>query len=132
MARILVADDEYLFATAYKDALTAEGHEVRCCGNGRIALAAIESFKPDLILTDFAMPDVDGSELARALRRDPRCAQIPIILVTAHLRDLAAEDVMLFDAVIERPISDRAVVASVAKALRDTKRRDGTVPTTAC
>ncbi len=79
---VLVVDDNPDKSEMLKLALAMEGYEVQTATNGREALAAMESFQPDLIVSDIMMPEVDGYELARRIRENPLTRYIPIILQT--------------------------------------------------
>lgn len=81
--RVLVVDDDPDKSELLKVALTMEGYEVHTAINGREALAAIESFQPDLVVSDVMMPEVNGYELARQIRENPQTRYIPIILQSA-------------------------------------------------
>lgn len=80
---VLVVDDEPDKANLLKVALEMEGYEVHIAANGREALAAIESFPPDLVVTDVMMPEINGYELARRIRENPGTRFIPIVLQSA-------------------------------------------------
>ncbi|HEV7397812.1 MAG TPA: diguanylate cyclase, partial [Pyrinomonadaceae bacterium] len=90
---VLVVDDDDDKLTLLSVALGMEGYNVRTAENGREALAAVESYPPDLIITDVMMPEMDGYELARTIRRNPQTKFIPLILQTAGRHD--ADDVRL-------------------------------------
>lgn len=77
---VLVVDDDPDKRNMLELALAAEGHEVHTATNGREALAAIQSFPPDLVVTDVMMPEVNGYELARRMRENLSTRFIPIIL----------------------------------------------------
>lgn len=81
MSRILVVEDSPTQAFATRSLIEEEGHDVELAENGRLALDAIARKAPDLIVTDLEMPEMDGLELVRIVRRD--YPTIPIILVTA-------------------------------------------------
>ena len=66
--KILFADDDLKYALILKRFLEAEGYEVHYAGNGRIALEQYPEVKPDLILLDINMPEVNGYEVARSIR----------------------------------------------------------------
>ena len=66
--KILFADDDLKYALILKRFLEAEGYEVHYAGNGRIALEQYPELKPDLILLDINMPEVNGYEVARRIR----------------------------------------------------------------
>lgn len=87
---VLVVDDDPDKRNLLEVALTMEGYSVRTTADGKAGLAAVESYQPDLIVTDVMMPGMDGYELARCIRRNPLTKFIPIILQTAGSHD--AED----------------------------------------
>lgn len=81
--RVLVVDDDSDKRELLKLALAVEGYEVHTAVNGREALDAIESLRPDLIISDVMMPEVNGFELTRQIRENPQTRYIPIILQSA-------------------------------------------------
>src|SRR5688500_89200 len=87
MTRILVVDDDRPQAEEYGVLLRRAGCEVMLAGNGREALDLMGHDVPDVVLTDLDMPEMDGLELVRAIRRD--YPALPVILMTA----MGSEDV---------------------------------------
>lgn len=90
---VLVVDDDPDKTELLKVALTMEGYEVQTAVNGEEALTAMESFQPDLIVSDVMMPEMDGYQLAKRIRENPRTRYIPIILQSAAR--IEAEDFRL-------------------------------------
>ena len=90
---VLVVDDDADKRQLLEVALTMEGYDVRTADNGKAGLAAVESYPPDLIITDVMMPEMDGYELARRIRQNPQTKFIPLILQTAGPHD--ADDMRL-------------------------------------
>jgi len=123
VARVIVAEDDFLLGLLYQDALEAWGHETFFASNGKLALAAVALFDPHLVVTDLAMPELTGAELARAIRNDPAHSEIPIILMTAYSRVLADSDAALFDAILRKPVPDQTFVTWAIKMLHDAERR---------
>jgi CheY-like chemotaxis protein len=80
---VLVVDDEEQNRTLLRDALEARGYEVEEAENGMRALQKIAARPPDAILLDLMMPQMDGFEVCRRLRKDARTAHIPILMITA-------------------------------------------------
>ena len=80
---VLLVEDDPDKTELLKVALTLEGYEVETAVNGKEALCAIESFQPDLIISDVRMPGMDGYQLARRIRGNPRTRYIPMILQSA-------------------------------------------------
>ncbi len=81
-ARILVVDDQSPNRELLRRVLTLEGYEVDQAENGKQALAAVRAEKPDLILLDAVMPELDGFGVTRALKGDPSTRLVPIVMVT--------------------------------------------------
>jgi DNA-binding response OmpR family regulator len=79
---ILAVDDQQPNLTLVTQMLEAEGHIVRTAGTGFSALEAIDRQPPDLILLDVGLPDINGFEVCRRLKHDPRTRLIPIVMVT--------------------------------------------------
>ncbi len=80
---VLVVDDDPDKRMLLTIALEMAGYEVRNANDGEAGLAAVESYQPDLIVTDVMMPKMDGYELARRVRANPLTRFIPIIIQTA-------------------------------------------------
>jgi DNA-binding response OmpR family regulator len=89
--RLLFVDDDPILREFAVVNLTTENAEVETAPDGEAALAQIEMRAPDLMLLDLEMPRVDGFEVLRRLRRDPRFASLPVIVVTGR-EDLDAVD----------------------------------------
>ncbi len=88
-ARILLADDNADMRDYLARLLTTAGWEVEAAVDGEAALEAARRRRPDLMLADVMMPRLDGLGLVAALRRDPRLAELPIILLSARAGDEA-------------------------------------------
>jgi CheY-like chemotaxis protein len=87
-ADILVVDDNPDNLRLLVTLLKERGYKVRPAPEGRIALAAVQVQSPDLILLDVVMPDLDGYELCRHLKADPRTRAIPVVFMSA-LHDMS-------------------------------------------
>ena len=82
--RILVIDDEPSITRSLKLNLEANGgYEVRTVNNPRHALEMARKFKPDLVLLDVMMPEMDGGEVAAQLQANPMLKDVPVIFLTA-------------------------------------------------
>ena len=91
--RILVVDDTTDISTPLKMYLEKAGaYDVRVENFGAKALGAAKEFKPDLILLDVVMPDVDGGDVACQLEEDPETKKIPIVLLTASVTKQEASE----------------------------------------
>ena len=86
-ATILVVDDQPQNRELLEAYLTAAGYRVRLATNGREALTSVAEARPDVVLLDVLMPEVDGYEVCRRLKGDPETAFIPVVILTA-LQDI--------------------------------------------
>ena len=116
-ARILVAEDDPKQSKLVQAYLEREGHSVLVVDNGRTALELARSRRPDLIMLDVMMPEVDGLDVCRVLRAE---SSVPIMLLTARSTeadlllglDLGADDY------VTKPYSPRELTARVRVLLR--------------
>ncbi len=92
---ILVVDDVSANLQLLSDVLHRKGYQVRCAESGSAALAAVRLSKPDLILLDIAMPDLDGYVVCQEIKADPALQDIPIIFLSAA--DEAPDKVRAFE-----------------------------------
>jgi len=89
---IMVVDDNPDIVTILRITLESNGFNVRCAYSGEELFASLEELKPDLILLDIMMPQMDGLEVLARLKGNPATASIPVILLTAKADD---EDVQI-------------------------------------
>lgn len=87
MANILVVDDSSLYLELARQALADHGHHVDLANNGQEALQTIASKKPDLILLDIVMPEMNGYDVLRSLKKSAETATIPVILCSTKGED---------------------------------------------
>jgi CheY-like chemotaxis protein len=87
--RVLVVDDDRVIQQLLEVNLELEGYEVvATAADGKEALEKIAELKPDLVILDIMMPKMDGLEVCRRLRADPKLAKIPVILLSARAQDM--------------------------------------------
>lgn len=104
--RVLVVDDMTMNRKILGIHLGNMGiKEIRYAENGKKALEVMESWVPDVVLTDMWMPEMDGTQLAEAMHRDRRFAEIPIVAVTADVDVGATYDLSLFAKIISKPVT---------------------------
>jgi CheY-like chemotaxis protein len=103
---ILVVDDDPRNRKLLEAFLQADGYAVRVCDSGAKALRAVAEQRPDAILLDAMMPDMDGFETVRRLRAQPETRAIPVLMVTA-LDDAASRQRLAsagIDGILTKPI----------------------------
>lgn len=81
--KILIVDDELDALTALKRALEADNYNVVEAADGLSAIEKVKTEKPDVVLLDLMMPEMDGIEACKHLKSDPKYKHIPIIMLTA-------------------------------------------------
>jgi len=118
--RVLVVDDEEDILELVRYNLAKEGCRVSCVASGEAALSAARQETPDLIVLDLLLPGVDGLEVCRILRRDPRTSHVPILMLTAkgEEADVVAGLELGADDYVTKPFSPRVLVARVKAVLR--------------
>jgi two-component system alkaline phosphatase synthesis response regulator PhoP len=119
VARILVVDDERDVVELLKFLLEKDGYQVTTAFNGKEGLAAATAQKPDLVLLDVMMPEMDGYTVQTQLLDNPDTRNIPIIILTAkgQLRDVFAMSANV-KAYIEKPFDPKTLRAKIQESLK--------------
>ncbi len=118
--RVLVVDDEEDILELVRYNLSSEGYEVVTAVTGEAALDAARSAEPDLIVLDLMLPGIDGLDVARILKEDPRTRGIPIVMLTARGEeaDVVRGLELGADDYLAKPFSPRILAARVGAVLR--------------
>lgn len=114
---VLIVDDEFGLADITADLLTEAGYDVALAINGKLGLASLATRRADIVITDLMMPVMDGPEMIRRMRADPRFAEIPTILMTALPEAIPSGDGALHDAVLVKPFSMAELLTVVHRLL---------------
>lgn len=117
---ILVVDDEPKVARLARDYLEKNGFRVLTAADGQSALTTARREKPDLVILDLMLPNIDGREVCRILRRE---SDVPIIMLTALSEEIDQVTGLEIgaDDYITKPFSPRAMIARVRALLRRTR-----------
>jgi two-component system KDP operon response regulator KdpE len=117
--RILIVDDEPNIVTTVSPLLRARGYEVLSAGSGRAGLDAVERDKPDLVVLDLGLPDLEGVEVCREVRQT---SNVPILVLSA--RGAEGDKVAALDApaddYVTKPFGAEELLARIRAALRRT------------
>ena len=127
-ARILyVDDDDDIREIALMALELASEFEVRACASGQEALREAAAWRPDLILLDVMMPEMDGPETLRRLAASQETAAIPVVFITARTQTHEVQRYLEIGAVgiIAKPFDPMALAGDVGKLLRASEKSSG-------
>jgi CheY-like chemotaxis protein len=126
--RVLVVDDNHDAADMLARLLRTRGNNVQTAYSGADALQAAEHFLPDCIITDIAMPGLDGYEVARRIRADQRFKKTPLIALTAY-SDTEKTSAAGFDHHLVKPVTSTALAALIVELAEMSQRLKDTQET---
>ena len=118
--RILVVDDEEDLLELIRYNLTKEGYRVDCAASGEAAIHEARTSVPDLIVLDLLLPNVDGLDVCKQLKNDPKTQHVPIVMLTAKSEeaDVVTGLELGADDYITKPFSPRVLLARIRSVLR--------------
>jgi two-component system response regulator VicR len=119
---VLCIEDEPEMIELMRLILERKGFRVTGAVGGMQGLDALKTEKPDLILLDLMMPDIDGWEVYRQMKADPNLTNIPVIVVTAKAQSIdkvLGLHIAKVDDYVTKPFGPQELLASVAKVLGD-------------
>ena len=132
--KLLVVDDEPSVRKLLKRFFEARGYDVTIADNGLQGWTAARDETPDLVVSDVAMPEMDGYELVRTIRRNPATAAIPVILLSAHseANELVAGYESGADDYVTKPVDMEVLGLKIDALLRRSRASNGSglAPTT--
>jgi CheY-like chemotaxis protein len=117
MHTVLVVDDEFGVAEVLQSILEDEGYRVATAINGKQALARLAELTPDLIMLDYMMPIMDGTQTLAEIRKLPTFADVPIIMMSSLEEASVRETVTGYNRFLRKPFRAMAVVKLVAQLL---------------
>ena len=115
MPKIAIVEDDQAISQMYRFKFEAEGYEVETAGNGILGLELVEEMKPDIILLDLMMPEMNGDEMLAELRKKPWGKKIKVIVLTnmgeqeipQAVKDLDVSGVILKANMTPRQVADK-------------------------
>ena len=125
--RILCIEDEAEMIDLTRLVLEREGFEVLGAVGGSQGLELIKTEKPDLVLLDLMMPDIDGWEVYRRMKADDNLADIPVIVVTAKAQSIdkvLGLQVAKVDDYITKPFGPKELLTSINRIFGNTSQTD--------
>lgn len=126
MPRVLIVDDEPNILLSLEFLMQQSGLEVATAADGEQALLRIQEATPDLVLLDISLPGMSGFDLLEQLRHNPATRKLPVVMLTAHGREVEKEKGMALgaDDYITKPFSTRTLLQRV-QALLGARAGDG-------
>ena len=120
MRRLLVIDDHVDIRENIAEILSLAGYEVFTAENGKTGVATALKEKPELVICDIMMPELDGFEICRRIRNQPAWRAAKIVMLTAKGRAVERDKGLALgaDAYVTKPFSTRDLVAKVKQMLR--------------
>jgi twitching motility two-component system response regulator PilG len=118
--KILIVEDENCLLKLECILLTSKGYEVMGVANGEEALEKIFDYNPDLVLLDVIMPGMDGFEVCRRIKSDPRTEHIPVVMLTAKKKpqDVRKGEEAGAVSYITKPFKSSTVIETIQKCLQ--------------
>lgn len=122
---VLVIEDNDDSREIYRSILEHHGFRVRLCVTAEDGLGIARRERPDIIMMDLGLPEMDGVSATRLLKSDPETAAIPVLVITVHAQpgDLADAHAAGCDEYIVKPADPSAVAARLAEMLGDPAAR---------
>ncbi len=113
MAKVLIVDDDAVICTLLSDYLSANAFDIQVADSATNAINTIGEFSPNLVLADFQMPDMNGSELLKAIRSSYQ--ELPVILMSGNsdTQSLVESQGLQADGYIQKPFSPKEVLELV-------------------
>lgn len=123
--KLLIIDDEKDFVETLAERLMAKGYNIIKAFNGKEGLDKVHTEKPDLVLLDIAMPEMDGFDVCRKLKIDEELKKIPVIILTAKFQpcDLEFGREMGAESYITKPVELDILTNKIRELLK--KRPNG-------
>lgn len=121
MTKVLVVDDEPNILLSLEFLMQQAGFDVTTAKDGETALQRISETEPSLVLLDISLPGISGFDVLEHLRKDERFTRLPVIMLTAHGREVEKEKGMALgaDDYITKPFSTQALVQKVRNLLQE-------------
>jgi twitching motility two-component system response regulator PilG len=115
--KILIVEDEESLLKLESILLTSRGYEVKGVADGQAALDVVVTMKPDLVLLDIMLPEIDGFEVCRQIKTNEATKHIPVIMLTAKKsrEDMARGEQVGADWYITKPFKSAMVIETIQR-----------------
>lgn len=120
MTKIAIIEDDAVISQMYRMKFEAEGFEVQMAANGRLGVELAEKMRPDIILLDIRMPEMDGAEALTQIRKHEWGKNIPVLVLTNVGEEEAPSeltDLNVLSYIVKADLTPRQVTEKVKEAL---------------
>lgn len=127
MAKILVVDDEPDIVRFVVKTMQSRGHDVTKATNGKLAIEQVAIDRPDVIILDLNLPEMDGFEVCRRLKGDPATSDIPIVMMSAAyvtIEDARRGTDTGADEYVVKPFLSEVLISNVERLLTGAVSRE--------
>jgi DNA-binding response OmpR family regulator len=115
MIKIAIIEDDAVISQMYRMKFEAEGYEVQVARNGKVGVALVEKMRPDIILLDLRMPEMDGAEALGIIRKHGWGKNVPVLILTnvgeeeapSELKDLQVQSYIVKAELTPRQVTER-------------------------
>lgn len=119
MRTVLIVEDEWAIADWLEVLLSENAFNVLVAGNGREALDILHRETPDLVITDFMMPFIDGAGLIAAMGQEERLRDIPVVVMTSLLEHVVKDRAGRFRAYLRKPFREAELMNILGEVFSD-------------
>jgi DNA-binding response OmpR family regulator len=120
MTKIAIIEDDAVISQMYRMKFEAEGYEVQMAANGRLGVELVEKMRPDIILLDLRMPEMDGAQALAQIRKHDWGKNIPVLILTNVGEEEAPKelaDLSVLSYIVKADLTPRQVTERVKEAL---------------
>jgi two-component system response regulator VicR len=120
-SRIVCIEDDNEIVDLIRLILSPQGFQIVGAAGGQEGLTLVQAQKPDLILLDLMMPDMDGWEVYHRLREDPALSEVPVIIITARAQEVdrvLGLEIAHVDDYLTKPFTPKELMGSVERVIK--------------
>jgi CheY-like chemotaxis protein len=119
MKNVLLVEDEQSLGEVLAMILNGSGFRVTMAANGKRAIELLADAQPDLIITDYMMPMMNGVEMARIVRAKPEYAAVPILMLSGVPAEAIQRDAQMFNMYLRKPVDMDVLLGAITQLLPD-------------
>ena len=122
--KVLLVEDNYMNKILVKEILTLNGYDIVEANSGIEAIRLISSERPDVVLMDLHLPEMDGVTATRIIKADKSVKEIPILALTASASEGEADDILNkgFDGYVGKPIEVKKLLDTISESLKPKRK----------